>query len=176
MFPVVTTLRRAFGGVGLEIGLPRIYDKIAVLINFHYSRAFYQGSSSFAQNGRLYQDDLLLKVEYVKIPVGVKYYFGNPGRSPFVNAGGYLTHVTKSKFTAVRESNYNNVISTWEGTGARLRGARGLFVGVGYEYRIASRFKAFVEVRADQGTGFFGTRIESNSKVINYIALAGIKF
>jgi hypothetical protein len=116
-------------------------------------------------------------VDYLKFPIALKYYFGSPGRTPFIKLGGYLSSAIKREVRVLREAEADNkIVSTWETGVSRVRTPRGLFIGAGYDYRISDKVRTFLELRLDRGVGFFGTGIQPNSKLVNYTAIVGLTF
>jgi hypothetical protein len=169
--------KSAFVGVGFEIGLPRIYDRATILFDIQYSKILYQGYNEKVLGGRQFRDDIIMKFDYLKFPVGLKYNFSIPGRTPFVKFGGYLTSVLKKEYRVIRETEVeNNIVSTSGANPVRLRTARGLYIAAGYDYRLSNRLRTFLELRVDRGVGFYGTSIQPKSALINYGAVAGLIF
>jgi len=141
----------------VELKFPRVLDRIGITVGFQPIKTTYTGFASHTSTVEHIEDDLTLAVRYLKIPISVKYNFGNPGYSFFVRAGAWQGKLQSAQFTTFRTSRVGGVDTTGERPVLNgYRNPSGVLLGFGYDQKIIGRMRVFGELRYEVNSGIIG--------------------
>jgi hypothetical protein len=171
--PSVTVI----GGLGLDVSSPRIFDKIYLSIQGWYVSAVHQAYTESMFVLDLVHEDIILDIDYLKFPVGIRYNFAGPNNTPYVKVGFVPTFVLSSELKTINELEYSGVITAQdEYRNYDVKNSQGLWMAIGYNKVLAKNLKLFVELRGERTNGFIGSPIQSRSLAVNYNILLGLRF
>lgn len=166
-------------GSYLEIGFPRINERLSLQTGIHYVPVKYS-SSSFHYTGYATQyNDVSIALDQLKIPVGIKFSMISNSLEPYINLGYSRTIYINSSSLYYNENDKTE--ETYEGIAFEMtKSQQGLWAGVGIKNKLFSKFKFFVELRVEQTGGivenplYSFTRLQSD--IVNVHVFSGIQF
>jgi hypothetical protein len=166
--------------VDFEVRFPRLTDRITLALGLQPVKSTYHATTIVTSTTQTRQDDLTLKVRYLKIPLSIKYNFGSPGNSLFVRAGAWKGVLNDElNFTTHRTFKDNNTNETHTNDLNVPNGYRnpgGAMLGVGYDKNIIGRLRVFGEFRYEANTGFIGGPVSPTSGFSFMSVLLGVGF
>jgi hypothetical protein len=171
------------GGIGLDISLPRVSDKIFLSIDGWYVKKIFQGYLETSDPTKTTRSDLFINTSALKFPIGFKYNFLQESQTPYIKFG-----LVQYFF---KEKTMESLVET-EGTDGSVytkkepmfdefykhsrNQPKGYWFSVGFTKNIIGRVSAFAEVRVEGNTGFIGTDVQSESSVTTLNILFGMRF
>jgi hypothetical protein len=176
--PLYTTIdpaKTVIGGISLDISSPRIYDKLFLTIESWYFNATYLGRDYRTTS----LQDITIDVNSIRMFVGFRYNFLHENNTPFFKTGfsGTITQDLDVKSITEGENALGQVFYWDDVTGTMfVKKVKGFWLSAGYEYLIKGKMKAFAEFRFERADAYFGTPINTDSKLNNYSLLVGIRF
>ena len=135
-------------GVMVDIVSPRVNERIAVVTGAYYLPMTYVTESKFNPGS----DYLKIKLDQLKVPVGVKYLFKGRRIVPFVNAGMSFTFNVKSNVTWYEPARSPNIAFLQSDFMVKTT-ELGYWGGLGATVPITSKLGALVELRYEHTNG-----------------------
>ncbi|HAS38866.1 MAG TPA: hypothetical protein DCS93_00235 [Microscillaceae bacterium] len=164
-------------GAFYEYLLPRspISFKLGVVYN---TNQFYDMASEVSlSNGGSVQNEMTLDVQYLTVPISVKYTFNAQKRvSPFAEIGAGIYSLQNFTSTRRQESIVNGVIITdnplfiTDDTPIKNTSI-GWQLGIGTHLKIYQRLEGILKIQISQGGGFI-----SDASFLNIQILGGVRF
>jgi hypothetical protein len=162
-------------GLSLDISAPRISERFMFTTSLLYAPSTYYITSAF---NRSYQQYVLIDINALKLPVGVRYTFAPRVVTPFFNVGFSTNIHLDSSSSWTTESTANNVVETFNRGSLPLKSTQlGFWGGLGVLIRLSKKIDTLVEFRYERTDGFvhmhyFG---DYSSKVTNLQLLLGLR-
>jgi hypothetical protein len=159
----------------LDISAPRISERFLFTTSLSYVSSTFYLTSEF---NRSYQQYVLIDVDALKLPFGIRYTFAPRIVTPFFNAGFSTNFLLDSSSSWTTESTVNNVVETFNKGSLPLRSTQlGYWGGVGVLIRLSKKIDTLVEFRYERTDGFvhmayFG---DYSSHVNNLQLLLGLR-
>ncbi len=163
-----------FVGGTVEVGSPRLYDKLLFSIESFYAKYNYQGYSKvLSQEGNL-RSDVFISSSFIKFPIGFRFNVLNEFSSPYIKGGVLFAWSLDSTVKTIDELERNGTITTTvRENKLDSFGHNGFWAAVGFHHVIRDQYKAFLELRYEKiGSEFLGTPTVTN----NYNIILGIRF
>jgi len=164
-------------GAGLEFSSPRISDKSYLNLELWYVKKFFQGYSESYSLSNTVRNDLFFEASLLKIPVGIRYNFLQESHTPYIKCG-LVQYITLSVSARVISESENNGVVTTDRYDVPInnRNPYGIWVGVGYTKKIASKVSGFIDVRYEKNKGLGDSSVNSSSSGSTVNLLFGLKF
>lgn len=169
------------GGLALSLSFPRIHERLAIVANVLYVKAKYQTYNEEERFNAYERNDVLISLDELLIPVGVRYTFPERKITPYVNLGfSYDVHLQSSSLW-IRESEQFNEVKTYEADAYENRTHQlGYWGGLGIQKDVGKKLKGFLELRYEQTDGVTITWLRSidvvRSNIASFQFLVGIKY
>ena len=173
--PPVTNIESNFSGnlsflcgLGANIILPRLNEKLSFQFELFYLRHYYKSYSEVNN----YNTDFGLYAYYLKNPIMLRYTFPNWKIRPFITIGVSNTFIIRTNYLLLQAyKQNNNEIIIQEYYDLPLNNFQMIFLGgIGFQYNISKRISLFMEFRYETGNNLL------NGKINNYSLLTGITF
>jgi hypothetical protein len=166
-------------GIGFEISAPRAFDRLFFLVEAIYIKNYYQGAYEFFLDYDIARYDVMLDVESVQIPIGVKYNLLSKTNTPYIKAGGswfYAKNALVREFEEVEAVSTSIIYSDQSGDNYELKAPKSVWFAAGYTRKIPGSGELFVEARYDIAKGYLGSRLVDYSDLKSFSLLAGFRF
>ena len=163
----LNTSNTVFGGLGVDLSSPRIFDRIFLTIDAWYVKNLYQGYYQQQAGSDIIHTDLRMEFTSIRLPLGFRYNFLKDVNTPFIKGGLMVSFLTDHTYEKIeeKETMYGDVITTKSGEEGSLQNTpKGFWFGVGYNKKIAKNLQLTIEFRYDHSEGFVGTAIQQFSK------------
>ncbi|MDX5348178.1 MAG: PorT family protein [Hymenobacteraceae bacterium] len=146
----------AVGGF-MNVTLPRINDKISLQLELQLSRRHFKAENYIKPTS--YEEAFYstnIELDYLKLPVLLRYQLPNPKFSPFLNVGISNGFAVKTVNKAVKESKTYGIEKTEEIDAFQFirKYQQGLLLGTGIAVPYGKRKAFFAEVRGEVTNGF----------------------
>jgi hypothetical protein len=138
-------------GVSLDVSVPRVSERFLFTTSLLYTSSQYYLTSELK---RSYQQYIVIDIDALKLPFGIRYTFAPRLITPYLNAGfATIFHFdTSSSWTT--ESTVNNVVETFIRDPLPLKSTQlGYWAGIGFLTRLGKKFDAVVEFRYERTDG-----------------------
>jgi hypothetical protein len=162
-----------FIGIGLEMSSPRESSKTNFIVELWLRTLTVAGTYSYPFSAYTRHDTYHMKVNMIRLPVGIKYYLTN---SAYIKGGGAFMVLQNngSKIEEVYESNSGST-TFYEKFDKISVGQLSVWGGLGLEKRLSKRNKLQAEIQYEKGTGIL-RRTQSANTFGNATLLVGISF
>jgi hypothetical protein len=171
----------AFGGAGIELSSPQAGSRINFLFEIWYSKNSFKGVSEHQRLTYEKQVDTYeINVNYLRIPVGIKYYLSKGNVSSYLKAGlSYyiFSKKSESKLSQVRVNTQDNSSENISDGYAALvnSGQFTGWAGPGLQFNMGDKMKLSTEVQYEVGSGVVRSA-DINNKFNNIIFLLAVSF
>lgn len=166
-------------GLGLTTVLPRLIDRISF-----QTEAFYEGHryvGYYEKEGYVtFREDTEIEIEYLKMPLLLRYTHTFGKFSPFVNAGAATSLLLKQKNLALSEWESQGVVeSAQEQLFPMRKTQQFLIVGAGARFHLDRKRSVLLEVRHERGNSLDDTApmvADNVTRTKGVTALVGFTF
>ena len=166
-----------FVGGTVEIGSPRIYDKLLFSIESFYAKHNYQGYLEVPTQGGNLRSDVFLSTSFIKMPLGFRFNLLHEFSSPYIKGGILFARNFNSTVKIIDELESNGVVTTMVSEDKLdSSGHNGFWAAVGFHRVISSRYKAFLELRYEKVNSDVDYFLRTPTTTDNYNVLLGIRF
>lgn len=148
-------------GIFLNFSSPRISEKSSFYIGLFYLNSTYKSISSFPYFLGTNYNEVEIKLEQLKIPIGYRYTFSKSKFKPYINLGISLTYNLSSSSWWIQKrvtppfiDGGSEIIEIFEGEALELDNNEvGFWGGFGVKKSISEKLEGFLELRIEQSSG-----------------------
>ena len=97
------TSNTVFGGLGVDLSSPRIFDRIFLTIDAWYVKNLYQGYYKQQAGSDIIHTDLRMEFTSIKLPLGFRYNFLKDVNTPFIKGGLMVSFLTDHTYEKIEE-------------------------------------------------------------------------
>lgn len=158
-------------GLTLDISSPRLSERFSFKANIFYLNSKYRhDNTSHSDIASITQRDYVtIKLQQLKIPLGIQYTFPERKFTPFINAGVSNTLHLSSSSTWEQEVTSDTDVSMYEKEPIHIKdNAFGFWGSVGVLRPVSNRFDASLEMRGEQTNGITKGAQSMTSNLTNF--------
>lgn len=167
-------------GLSIDILSPRLNERISL-----HGEVFYLNSKYklFTENKGFVidRDEVFIKLEQIKIPLGIRYTFPEKFFAPYFNLGvSSIIHIS-SDTEWIRETEIDKVVKTYESEAFTVKENQfGIWGGIGVVKSISDKLSGYLELRYEKTDGITQNPLVIptglKSSITNFYFLIGIRY
>lgn len=167
------------GGIAMQVANPSMSEKLSLIVELLYAPYRFEGKVEGTYNtGRTTSYDLLFDLNYLKLPLQLRYTFPKGKVRPFANIGPSYSYAVHSKRVESRYSSFHSTSYSEEKEalpGSEFKSHMfGAVAGVGIVYPIRTK-TLFLETRYETTEGI-SMLLSLPSSIKTFSLMAGYKF
>jgi hypothetical protein len=166
-------------GISLNVASPRINERFSFYLGAFYLKTDYKSNSIINQGVVEQRNYLDIRIEQIKLPIGVRYAVPFGQVTSFINGGfSYTAHLSKS-VEGQQERKINETIETREIDELVIDNSQfGYWIGLGVQHQTFKKAKLFLEARVEKTSGILATVVVNNTvlsdSITNFQLIVGL--
>src|SRR5690606_7888434 len=166
-------------GITFDVSSPRLSERLSFTTSILSVSSEYSRTSESYRYPAFYKNEISIKINQVKIPIGIKYTFAERKFTPFINTGISGAFHTRS------DGNWDETVQPFNTTPTvnnyklvLKRNQLGLWAGAGVIVSVMPKLKCWLEVRYEATNGiapFLVDLDDLRSNISNIQFLIGLK-